>query len=79
MAAKKRYVQVGVGGRARFWYEGLVGTYADSCELTGFCDVNRTRMEYAVKILQEKMEERVQLFEEFHLHFMKKMNLLENI
>ncbi len=53
MSAKKRYVQVGVGGRARFFYDAIAGTYSDTCELTGFCDVNRTRMEYAVKRLAD--------------------------
>ncbi|MBQ7036076.1 MAG: Gfo/Idh/MocA family oxidoreductase [Clostridia bacterium] len=52
--AKKRYVQVGVGGRARFFYEALAEKYADTSVLTGFCDLNRTRMEYAVKNLKEK-------------------------
>ena len=54
MNKKKRYVQVGVGGRARFFYEALAEKYADTCELTGFCDINRSRMEYAVKMLKEK-------------------------
>ena len=27
MATKKRYVQVGVGGRARFFYNAVGGTY----------------------------------------------------
>ncbi|MBE7055213.1 MAG: Gfo/Idh/MocA family oxidoreductase [Ruminococcaceae bacterium] len=51
--AKKRYVQVGVGGRARFFYEAVASTYSETSEVTGFCDVNRTRMEYAVKVLEE--------------------------
>ena len=54
MSKKKRYVQVGVGGRARFFYEALAGTYSDTCELTGFCDLNRLRMEYATNLLKEK-------------------------
>lgn len=53
MAKKTRYVQVGVGGRARFFYEALAGKYSDTSELTAFCDLNRTRMEYAQKILKE--------------------------
>ena len=52
--AKKRFVQVGVGGRARMYYSALAGTYSESSELVGFCDVNRTRMEYANKILKEE-------------------------
>lgn len=51
---KTRYVQVGVGGRARFWYEALVTTYKDTCELTGFCDINHTRMEYSANRIREE-------------------------
>jgi len=50
---KKRYVQVGVGGRAGFFYKAIAGKYADTCELTAFCDINRVRMEYAQKVLKE--------------------------
>ncbi len=44
---KKRYVQVGLGGRARFFYNAIATVYKDTCDLVGFCDINRTRMEYA--------------------------------
>ena len=54
MTKKKRYVQVGIGGRARFFYEALAEKYSDTCELTGFCDLNHLRMEYAVNLLKEK-------------------------
>ena len=54
METKKRYVQVGIGGRARFFYEPIAEKYFDACELLGFCDINRSRMEYAVKVLKEK-------------------------
>ena len=49
---KKRYVQVGVGGRARMYYSAIATTYKDTAELVAFCDVNRTRMEYANEILE---------------------------
>ncbi len=52
--AKKRFVQVGVGGRARMFYSALAGTYSETSELVGFCDVNRARMEYANKILMKE-------------------------
>lgn len=51
---KKRYAQVGTGGRARFFYEAIAGTFSETSELIGFCDTNQTRMNYANKILQEK-------------------------
>lgn len=54
MVPKRRYVQVGVGGRARFFYEAIAGRFNETTQLVGFCDVNQTRMDYANKILQEK-------------------------
>jgi predicted dehydrogenase len=52
--AKKRYVQVGTGARAKLYYEALASTYRDSAELAAFCDLSPTRMNYANKILTEK-------------------------
>ncbi len=53
---KKKYAQVGIGGRARMYYEAIAGKYADTCELVGFCDVNRTRMDYANKIMRSEYD-----------------------
>ena len=54
MKAKKRYVQVGVGGRARFFYEAIAGTYHETSEITGFCDINKARLEYAQQNISAK-------------------------
>ena len=51
---RKKYVQVGVGGRARFFYEAIAGEYSKTSEITAFCDINRTRLEYANKTLVEE-------------------------
>jgi predicted dehydrogenase len=51
--AKKKYVQVGTGGRARMYYEAISTTYKDSAEMVAFCDLSPTRMNYANKILTE--------------------------
>lgn len=51
---KKRYVQVGTGGRARFFYEAVASTYSETSEMVGFCDLSQTRMDYANKLLTEK-------------------------
>ena len=51
---KKRYVQVGVGGRARFFYQTIVKDYRETSELLAFCDINQTRMNYANKMLTEE-------------------------
>lgn len=53
MERKKRFVQVGAGGRARFFYEALAKTYSDTSEIVAFCDVNQLRLEYAQKNLME--------------------------
>ncbi|MDF2678654.1 MAG: dehydrogenase, partial [Bacillota bacterium] len=50
----KKYAQVGIGGRARFFYEAIVNEFKETSKLVGFCDINQTRMNYANKVLQEK-------------------------
>ena len=52
--AKKRYAQVGTGGRARMYYEAICTTYKDTSELVGFCDLSQTRMDYTNKVIQEQ-------------------------
>ena len=52
--SKKRFAQVGIGGRARMFYTAVAKTYSETSELVGFCDINRTRMEYANKIIKEE-------------------------
>jgi predicted dehydrogenase len=47
MAARKRYAQVGTGGRASFFYEAIAGDYRETSELVAFCDMNPTRMAFA--------------------------------
>ena len=54
MEKKKRYVQVGVGGRARFFYYAIAEKYDDTAEIVGFCDINPLRMEYAQNVLMER-------------------------
>ena len=51
---KKRYAHVGIGGRARMYYEAISKTFNDRAELVAFCDVNRTRMEYANSLLENE-------------------------
>lgn len=50
---KKRYVQVGLGNRARFFYRAVAKDYGETSEIVGFCDINQTRMNYANKLLEE--------------------------
>ncbi|SDY26896.1 Oxidoreductase family, C-terminal alpha/beta domain [Evansella caseinilytica] len=51
---KKRYVLIGSGGRAEFFYGALARDFKQTGELAAFCDVNQTRMNYANKLLTEK-------------------------
>ncbi|GAB2021475.1 Gfo/Idh/MocA family oxidoreductase [Pseudolactococcus yaeyamensis] len=51
---KKRYVQVGTGGRARFYYEAIAKDFKETSEIVGFCDVSQTRMAYANRVIHEK-------------------------
>lgn len=51
---KKRYVLVGSGGRAEFFYGALASDFRETSELLAFCDINQTRMDYANRILVDK-------------------------
>ena len=54
--AKKRFAQVGVGGRARMYYNALATTYNETSELVAICDINRTRMELTNSILENDLK-----------------------
>ncbi len=45
MSQKKRYVQVGVGGRSYLYSEEMVGNSKDLCEFVAICDINQGRLE----------------------------------
>ncbi|WP_163580377.1 Gfo/Idh/MocA family protein [Gracilibacillus saliphilus] len=51
---KKKYVLVGTGGRAEFFYGAMVRDFQETCELVAFCDSNQTRLDYANKLLKDK-------------------------
>ena len=51
---KKKFVQVGTGGRAKMYYSAIATTYKDSCELLAICDLSRTRMDFTNKTLVEE-------------------------
>ena len=54
MDRKKRFVQVGTGGRARFFYEALARQYSATSELVALCEINPIRLEYAQKTHTEE-------------------------
>ncbi|MBN1943188.1 MAG: Gfo/Idh/MocA family oxidoreductase [Phycisphaerae bacterium] len=43
--SKKRYVQVGLGGRSRMFTKAILGDFAPLAELTAICDTNQGRMD----------------------------------
>ena len=48
---KKRYAHVGIGGRARMYYQAIAKNFSETSELVAFCDINQTRMDYANRVL----------------------------
>ncbi len=54
MSDKKKYVLVGSGGRAEFFYSAIATSFRDTSELLAFCDTNQTRMEYANRQLTDR-------------------------
>ena len=67
--SKKRYVQVGVGSRAPFFYLAVANKYSATSEIVGFCDINRTRLDYANKQLEKNGSKPVKTYktDEFDL------------
>ena len=49
--AKRRYALVGAGGRGRFFYEALARDFGGRAQVVALCDLNRTRMEYANRVM----------------------------
>ncbi len=52
--SRRRYAQVGLGGRARMYWNALLGTYADVAELVGYCDNNEGRIRRAAEQARER-------------------------
>jgi len=51
---RKRYAQVGTGGRSYLYLEAILGNYADCSRLVGLCDSNRGRLQLAKTRWEEK-------------------------
>ena len=45
----RKYAQVGVGARSAMYYEAIAEKYKANSEIVGFCDINRTRLDFASK------------------------------
>jgi len=54
MSDRKRFAQVGLGGRARMFTNAVVETYADHCQMVGLCDNNEGRLRLAAEQVKDK-------------------------
>jgi len=54
MSSKRRFAQVGLGGRASMCMHAVVETYADHCEMVGLCDNNEGRLRRALSYAESK-------------------------
>ncbi len=52
--ARKRFAQVGLGGRSKMFTDAVLESYADTCEMVAFCDNNKGRLDLAVQRACEK-------------------------
>jgi predicted dehydrogenase len=59
---RKRYALVGVGGRSGMYREAVLKTYAEHCEMVGYCDLNEGRLKLAQRKAREMAGVEVPLF-----------------
>ncbi len=59
MSKKKRYAQVGLGGRHLLWRNSVLDSHSEYCELVGLCDINEGRLRLAQRQVEEKSEQRI--------------------
>ncbi|WEK04803.1 MAG: Gfo/Idh/MocA family oxidoreductase [Candidatus Devosia phytovorans] len=51
----KSYAIVGTGGRARMFYEAILGPHREHSRLVALCDTNQTRMDFTNKVIAEEL------------------------
>lgn len=61
--ARKRYAVVGTGSRARMYQDAVNKTYAEHCEMVGYCDNNAGRLKLAQERAREQTGKDVPLFD----------------
>jgi len=54
MGSRRRYAQVGLGGRSQMYTEAVLETYAHCCEMVGFGDSNEGRARLAAEYAKAK-------------------------
>ncbi len=50
---KKRFAQVGLGGRSRMYRDAVVGKFKAHCEMVGICDINPGRLKLSAAEIVE--------------------------
>lgn len=58
----KTYALVGTGGRAGLYLQAIAGEYRSHARFVAFCDTNRTRMEYANRLIGAEGHEGVPMY-----------------
>jgi len=51
----KTYALVGTGGRARMFYEAILGPHREQSRLLALCDTNQVRMDFTNKVMVEEL------------------------
>jgi predicted dehydrogenase len=51
----KTYALVGTGGRARMFYEAILGPHREQSRLVALCDTNQVRMDFTNKVIVEEL------------------------
>ena len=59
---KRRFVQVGVGGRGEMFSLAITGKYAASCELLALCDVNEGRLKMRAQEIESAVPYKVKTY-----------------
>ncbi len=54
MSIRKRYAQVGTGGRSELYRNAILGTFSEHSELVGLCDTNQGRLQLAAEAALDK-------------------------
>ena len=62
-ASRKRYALVGVGSRSSMYRDAILKTYAEHCQMVGFCDVNEGRLKLAQRKAHEAAGADVPIFD----------------
>ncbi|MBR3761384.1 MAG: Gfo/Idh/MocA family oxidoreductase [Lachnospiraceae bacterium] len=68
--SKRRYAQVGTGGRASLFFVAVAKDYSETSEMVAFCDVNQTRMDYSNVLLEEAGGKKVPTYKHYEFEKM---------